>query len=491
MASADLPPEAQAYLQLFPEKALTLDLVIGQAVKASDSYRGLRAQRQAADVPTLYGKAPMETRLSARAEVQDDRTQPQTPFQPNRTQAHGYSLGLSSAFTTGTELSFELFHGYRKIDFSPSVAFAIAPFFETRGSIGLKQHLWKDFFGKATRSDYQSALQQTEARKHSYEVSRENWFFQLAEIYYQAWFAQTQERASEKTLERQQRLLRAVEVKLRRGTSEEPDRLQVLLAKTQAEIQLQRDRQNLGDLWRNLITVLKLPAKWAEIDPADIPMKLDNPVPRAMAACEKGPITTSEANASIAEAEAMQRAAGLAVARAQSNLDPSLDLSFGLAANGINAQSGNSLSDFAQVTYPRYSASLVFTLPFGFYAERAALTEAVANELRADAAAIQARDAAGMNWINGCLDLKRLQQANAWLVSTARDQRKRENLEEERFQLGRSGTLQVIQAGGDATQAGIALSLNETALRLSAWKILRLTGKVREYLNQLEQTKAK
>ncbi len=483
-----LPPEAVAYLSLFPEKALTLDLVVGQAVKASDSYRGLRSLLDAAEAPGLAGKAGLDTRLSARADWLDDRNAPPNPFQPARTQSTTVGLALVTPLRTGTDITLDLSHGYRKLDFAATSLVTLAPYFETRGTVGLTQHLWRNSFGYSTRAGVNAAKAASESLKANYEMQREAWFGQLSDIYYQAWFAQTLEKASRKTLERQDRLLRTVELKVKRGTSEEPDRLQVQAARTQSEIQLYKDKQSLGDLWRNLVTVLKLPVEWMQIDPSDIPMNLDSPVPSALTACEGPKEATPESNATVAQAESAFVAAQFEASRAKSNFNPSLDLNLSFAANGVNGLGSTAISDFSSLAFPRYNANLVFTLPLGFYAERAAAAEAVSKELRAEADFIQAKDLARNGWTNGCLDLKRLHRSNAWLVTTLRDQRKREALEEERFQLGRSGTLQVIQAGGDASQAEVALAMNEISMRSAAWKILKLSGRVREYLNQLEKT---
>jgi outer membrane protein TolC len=485
--SGDLPPEAIAFLATFPEKALTVDLVVGQAVKSSDSYRGLRAMQDAADGPRLSSKAGLDTRLTAQLGWQDDRSRPQTLFQPNRTSGTNYSLGLNTAFSTGTDLSFELAYGYRNIQFNPVAGFAIDPFYETRGTIGITQHLWKNFFGSSTRALVGAGEQSTDAQRAAYEQSRESWFLNITGIYYQAWLAQSQVMEAKKNLARQERLLRVVALKKQRGTAEEPDLLQVKSAKTRAEIQLQDDHSALWTLWRNLVTVLKLPTEWSEIDPVDIPMRLDSPLAGALQACKERPEISETNNAVLAQARASARAASYSVASARDALSPSLDLSLGFAANGVDGNSSTTITDFTRFTYPRYSAALLFTLPFGFYVERAKLAEAVANEIRAEAAALQALDSAKMDWVNGCLDLNRLQRSNEWLRTTSADQRRRENLEEERFQVGRSSTLQVIQAGGDATQAAVALAANEIALRASAWNVLKLNGKIRDYLNQLEQ----
>jgi outer membrane protein TolC len=484
-AAATLPPEAEAYLQVLPEKALTPDAVIGLAIKTSDSYQGVRAQLQATGASALRGRAALANRLSAQFDFIDDQLRPSTPFQPFRTQARKFSLGVSTLFRTGTNVSLELSHGLTELSFQ---TINIAPFAETRGQVIISQSLWKDAFGVATRSALNAAEQSSRSSLAAYQEERENWYFQIAQLYYQAWLAQAKERASRRYLALQERLLKTIQIKIRRGTSEEPDRLQVQGSKTNAVIALEQDKQSLGDLWRTLITTLKLPEQLMQIDPAEIPMKLDSPVERALQNCGSPTKlkTAPEQAATVQKVEASYEAAKLQVEKASSDLNPALDLNLGFAANNIEGNSSQTVDDFVRLQYPKYSASLIFKMPLGFHAERAQLAEARANEARAAALLSAAKDSLKMDWTNGCLDLHRIYQNREWLARTLKDQQRREKLEEERFQLGRAGTLQVIQAGADATQAEQLLNSTETQLRVASWKVLRLTGGVQEHLNQLE-----
>ncbi len=484
-ATAATSPQLQAYLNLLPEKALTPDFVFALAIKSSDSYQSVRAQLQATSSPALRARAALSNRVNAQFDFIDDQLRPSNPFQPFRTQAKKFSLGVSTLFRTGTAVSFDLSHGLTQLSFQ---TLNIAPFAETRGQVNISQSLWKDAFGTATRAAVNAAEQASRSSLAAYQEERENWFFQFAQIYYQAWLAQAKERASRKNLALQERLLKTIQIKLRRGTSEESDRLQVSSSKTSAAIALEQDQQNLGDLWRNIITTLKLPAELLQLDPAEVPMKLDSPVEEALQKCGPGTriSTAPDEAANVLKAHAAHEAAKLQTEKASSEFNPSLDLNLGFAANNVEANSSQTVDDFIRLQFPRYSASVIFKMPLGFYAEKAQLAEARANEARASAQLSVAKDSLKMDWTNGCLELHRLQRSRDWLSRTVGDQQRREKLEEERFQLGRTGTLQVIQAGADATQAEQFLNSTEAQLRLAAWKVLRLSGRVQEYLNQLE-----
>ncbi len=489
VGQATLPPDAQAFLNMIPEKALTLDLVLGRAIASSDNYRALKVQKDAANTVQLRAESSLSTQLTAGLEWQDDRTQPQIIFMPSRTQGTKYSLGASTLFTTGTHVALSLSHGRTELTLSGS---PIPPFTETRGALTLSQSLWRNFLGASTKAGLKSAEQQTVANQAAFEQNREEWFLQLGGLYYQAWAAQARVAASRKNLERQERLLKIINIKLKRGTAEAPDRIQVLSAKTNAQLQLEQDEQDLGDLWRTLLTTLKLPEQWASIDPAEIPMKLDAPITQALRECGNKSTLNAEpkTTSAIRIADAMRDSAQFALEKAKSDYQPSLDLGLSLGANRIDPNSAATW-DFFNLQYPRYAAGITFRYPIGLTAEKAAHTEAVVNQIRADAMAQQARDMGKVDWANGCLTLQRLQRSRDWLAVVAENQHKREELEEERFQIGRAGTLQVIMAGGDATQAEQMLNLAQTQVRLAAWKVLRLTGALNKYLDNLERSENK
>jgi outer membrane protein TolC len=60
-------------------------------------------------------------------------------------------------------------------------------------------------------------------------------------------------------------------------------------------------------------------------------------------------------------------------------------------------------------------------------------------------------------------------------------------LEDQRFSVGRSGVLQVIQAGDDATGAELELAQAQVELRQTSWKIQKSRDQVVPYLEQLEK----
>jgi outer membrane protein TolC len=85
------------------------------------------------------------------------------------------------------------------------------------------------------------------------------------------------------------------------------------------------------------------------------------------------------------------------------------------------------------------------------------------------------------------LELERLAQAAVAHERAYRAQRERERLEEERFSVGRSQLIQVIQAADDAARAEVTYKATLAQHRFAAWNVRRLAGNLDGYLDTLEK----
>lgn len=479
-ATAALPPEAVAALQSVGGK-LTLEAVARYAVKSSDSYRIVSAQRQLPEAAALEAKALFDTTLNATLGWLNDRREPQPPFGPSRQEATQFSIGIEKQFSTGTQLGFDLQHNVVSLTI-PN--FADPSYAETRGTLRISQSLLRNAFGESLRAAERAAKERETAAKEGFRDARESWFLQLAEQFYLAWNAQAQAQAAGGTVQQQERLSAIVTRKLRRGTAERPDLLQVQSALSDARVRQGEAKQRLGDVWRQLVATLRLPASFAAIDPLEIPLDLGPADSAASKRCgEAAPTETIALRKALAEA----RAATLLGEQAASDARPELDLSIGAGANSIEARSLETFGDLARARFPFVQAGLSFKMPFGNEAARAATVNARVAQLRADAAASQERDLLAVLWQNRCLELARLAGATEANEKSFRAQREREKLEEVRFGLGRSPLIQVIQAADDAARAEVTYKATLAQARLAGWNVRRLAGTLDTYLDNLEK----
>src|SRR5690606_30143264 len=122
---------------------------------------------------------------------------------------------------------------------------------------------------------------------------------------------------------------------------------------------------------------------------------------------------------------------------------------------------------------PMWSLGVQLSFPLGMYGEKADVLEAKTRLIQSDAQASQALDQQKMNWVNSCMEFHRAQQSYQAYLEAYEKQLARARLEEERFRIGRSSMLQVIQAGDDATIAELNLRSSEVEKRLVSWQVRR------------------
>lgn len=477
LARAEMPGDMKVLLEGLPGKKINFDLVLALAMRSSDSFRIIQSQRASLRVSEFQSLIPLESRITAGASLLRDEREPQSPFSPIKVHSNTVNLGYSSYFTTGTSVGLDLSHGSTDLGFS---TFTPLSFYETKATLGLSQNLWQDAFGTATRLGSAAGKLFSEAAELGLQISVNDWVVELVQIYYGAWLAQAQLEAARASLQRRTRLLEITEIKARRGTAEEPDVLQIKSALLTSSVLRDQASQNLGERWRGLVVSLKLPAEWSSVDASLIPIALDSPVEEMLALC--GPESTPHAGPDTSplqkRAALSAEAAHLHLEKARSEAKPDLELRGTLSANGIDPAFGPSFSETSRAAHPAWSVGLQLAIPLGFYAEKTKIMAAAADEIRTEAQASQSSDLLKMNWINDCINLHRTQRAWDSHRKAFENQQRRVTLEESRFRIGRGTTIQVIQAGDDATTAQLDLNSAEVERRLAAWKIRRHADRI-------------
>ncbi|MBL7713949.1 MAG: TolC family protein [Bdellovibrionales bacterium] len=487
--AASLPADAQKLLESFPEKKITLPLVLSRAIGASDSFKTVAAR--AASIPSseYESKAPIDTVVLLGTSREVNRNQPISPFGATRTIQGGNSLGARSGFRTGTQLAVEVSDSYFDAVFS---GFPGASSKFTNVKVEASQSLWRDFLGSGTRAGLLAGKSATEAAKLEWWDSVDQWVLDLVTIYYQAWGLQARVTAAERSLERRDRLKKIISVRAKRGTAETPDLLQVDGAMTAARSEVLDARQNLLVIWRNLIISLKMPEEWLKIDPADVPLALEKTIAPTLEACESSQVPATSPSVEMANLR-RESAEGRADALVD-RVRPDLSLKASVNSNAVAGYTStvgfdSRFSDAIAGKNPAWTLGLQLQFPIGAYTERAAASRAVADRDQAIAAASMMKDQLKVDWLNHCGDLARWKKVLADQKSLLEKMQERVRLEETRYQQGRTSPTQVIQAGDDATSAELGLRNAEVQLHLAAWKVRRLQGEIRTEIRKLDTEK--
>jgi outer membrane protein TolC len=489
---ASIPPDAQAFLEGLPGQVLTPELILTQALQHSDHFRSIQAQLIAIDAGTLQARAPLDTRFFSSIGRTVDETEPTSPFGFSRIEANHLNIGVSRLFETGTELEFNLQHGATGLTLPPTPQIPNDQeqnFFETRARLNLNQNLWQDAFGRTTRLGLEASQKKRSAQLAQYNQAQEEFGLGMLQQYYQAWIFQSQVRSNQENLERRRQLLNITQLRLERGTAERPDLLQVRNAYRQTQTQLSATQQSLGEIWKVLVTSLKFPAHWIEIDPVLVPLDLsEEHINQAKQACDPpsgetaAPVQSPETLIADFSAQAFR----IEATQAQQRLAPRLLLGLGVTTNSVDEDSiVTTLSENLRFENPAWTVSLSLQFPLGRSAERSVYQNTKAQEIRAEAQASIAKDALRVNWMNTCSALKQLDETRTQLQNVYLSQLERERLEQQRFRIGQILAHQAIQAGDDAGQSKLALDQTVAQLHLTAWQVKRLNTELLTLIKNL------
>lgn len=481
-----IPADALALLASLPEGKITLPYVLRAAARTSDSFRAVQAQEHERLVAPLGAHAALDWRVRAQGSRLIDNREPPTPFNPSANRTTNYSFGVSKRFFTGTEAALDVGQGSTTLDFT---TINTLRYNQSEAKLTLTQDLLKDALGIATRHQLEAAELQGQAAESDYNDAVERWALALTEAFYGAWLSQSQALASEESLARRERLLRIMGIKRARGTAESTDILQVESSLLNSKIQLESAGQALGERWRTLILTLKLPVEWLTIDPRLVPLKLDDPFPEARALCQRhGRMGGGYPEPFVlTRAKKLREAAQSSLRQAESLRLPEVKLFGSAAFNGINGTASTTVREVTGFDHPAYEFGVRFNMPLESSAERAQVATARIQADRADALASQSESALPVDWLNLCADLGAKTNALDHARAAHGKQIKRAQLEEERFRIGRTPTLNVIQAGDDATGARLDRDRLEVTARLAAWQVLKLAAKVKPALDSLAE----
>lgn len=483
-----LPSDLTNYLQKMPEQALTVPVILQLGLGNMDAYKAVEAQLLQKDANFYEEKArELGTTLTVAAEVLDNENEPANSLSPTSIKTNELSAKLQKKFSTGTSVEAEISHGDSETTF---ISFPTSEFKTTEARIAVTQNLWNNFFGKRSKKRLQSGEEQSKAVEAKVAAETLDWMDGLRQRLYNAWLAQEQVRAAKENEERKKRLLKITRLQFRRGTSEEPDVLQVERNLTLSQLQKRDAQDGIEQIWRALVLSLKLPIHWLNIDPMHIPLKLDEPIKAARNECqmsqdlEQAALQTPE----IQQLSAQKKASEYLLSAGKEGLKPSLDFSLGLQANGVDVDDrGETFSETISADHPYLSMNLTLTYPFEKYEQKAQIQRQLSQKKVLEAQIASAQSTFLAEYKNDCALLESWVEKVSLLKEVMRKQKRRNKLEEKRFRLGRGSVLNVIQAGDDATASQSDLNNAEITTRNHAWNVLRKVGQSKKFLEGLKK----
>jgi outer membrane protein TolC len=484
--------EVEAFVKSLPNKTVTLDLVLALGVQRSQSFKALTAEILTSQNPYLEAEAVLNPTLNlSTGFVYSEGDSSASPTAPIENRRQKSQLSLSKYFSTGTGVSLTAIHEKAEMDFAvgaPISMLGLTNYHDFNWSLGIKQNLLRDSFGTATRARLEGTQKLSTGLKFQAQQKLEDWAVGLAGLYYQAWLARIQMQVAADRRARQKRLLSVSDLQFKRGTLEEPDYLQIRSLNEESEIQLGQAKRNLENVWTLLVNNLGLPEAFLKLDPAKIPMTLDDLEWELGGICTnlsreenfKRPIPELEA------ARARSEAGDLLASAARSQLFPVVSLDFSVGSKGLDESSSNSLSEAASIDYPSYYAGLSFEWKFGDSGARARALEAHKLKLQGEAALGTAQDTADADLRDLCRKFAFYRRDLDVLARVLQDRKRRSELDERRFRIGRIDVTQVIRSGDEFSGTQLAFEQQNIAVHETLWKLRRYNLKMNEYVEKLK-----
>lgn len=482
-----LPPKAQSYLDKIPERRLTLPYVIKVALKNAEAYKMLAYQYATADIESQVVGAITDTSLSVDGVYTDDNSVKTNPFSPLRTKQWKYNFGLNKYWSSGTRTSLGWEYENSTSEFDQTFISGFGSGFATdfkqsTAVILLEQNLLKDSFGSSFRNKRRAAKKRGESIQWQTRSDLEKLTLDFILQYYNAWLTQQQVRSIQEQVRRQKKLVRILTKRSRKGAVEKPDLIQVeaLLASNQAKLAV--TQTSLAKQWEALVISLKLPSEFLEVNPMEVPLDIDNPIPLGVRVCgHKEP----QKNANIVVLEKKLEGLDADFKAAKNSSLPDLKLVAGYRGNSIDPRASQTMQnvlagrdDDGFGRGPSWNMGLKLIWPLSNSEARAERTkkyiekEQVASELRT------AVDTLKVEWRDLCRRLRVEKNNDRIFKSVVLEQKKRVKAEGRRFSLGRATVNQLVTAEDDLGLWEYNSQQKEIEVRQLSWQVQKYSGEL-------------
>jgi outer membrane protein TolC len=482
----NLSPEALAEIKKIeselPEKAITLDFVIGRGLQASDSLQKIKAEWERGSSPYLQSLSAFDPEFRSRLSWTKDNSEPTQPFMPNSVRSTQAEASISSALPTGSRLTAAFSHERTRTGFADSTP---PRYHYSVARIEMVQSLWRDAFGRGGRALLASGRAGSAAIQAQSLALLEDWYLGFADLFYDAWLAQQDYESIRAQVLRREKLKRAADQRVRRGSSARTDLLQASAAYDLSLVQQELAEVRLQDIWRALVIALNLNQEFLAIHPSMIPMKLDDPSAASLKLCES--VSRDELlmkNSRILASTELRKSAEAQKRWKREDVRADVELFGSLAASNSEGGAWDAMSDSLALNHQAWSVGAQVRLPLFRARGKADYSDAVSAERKAVADEALARTELDIGWRNDCAQLKSQVENLKRLRSALQSQSQREQQLNERYEIGDATVFELVQAGDDATQVERDLDQATAAVRRLAWRVQTHTGLVASTLRK-------
>ena len=417
------------------QTSLTLDSYLEQVRTQNPEARSMREQVNKAQLRLDEAEVPLSSEFYTKYNYVDDKNEPTNGFMASRIRNTGLRMGVRDTTTFGLSTDFfaENNHG-QMMGISPG--FMMTDYHDSRAGVELKQSLWRNGFGEFTRAnlEMQRGMSRVELLKRQFDYK--NLMLRAENAYWTLVSLNQIVRVQEENLGRAKKLNDWMAKRVNSRLVDDVEGLQAQASLEMRDLELQTSLDERAQVARQFNTLRG--AGKDEVEPlADLPgadILLKNSAdPAKQMTREDFKIVYEQAEISL------QQMRG-----ARSQIAPQLDLTAGLATNGLDAQRSRSFEELERMNNPTWQVGVMFSIPLDY-----SLVHNMRKSYKAENAAAEAlRQHAAFNEERSWHDLQtqkteaqRRFQRSVTLEKTQTELVKRER---ERLLNGRTTTFQAI-----------------------------------------------
>ena len=403
---------------------------------------------------------------------------------------NSFNLGIEKNFVSGTSLKVSSYYGFGEnlnamnnssfMNFNPqSVNTSIG---EKNSDLGmtlyLRQNLLNDAFGYASIKRKHAAILEDNIVTLGVASDIEDWIIKVTEIYYSIWLLNSQIESEINRLNSQKRLLKVAHVKRDRGVDNQSDIFEIEAGMSLAQGAIVGLEQEAENRLRDLEAATNLKTKLREFYNGEAKNVL-NLGKRRLSYKDICDFQMNDLHPMALQAlQKKVSASNLSLEASKNQTLPNVFI------EGAFNQNSNKGSHFFKE--PNYFIGLGFSYNIFSYKERANYHASLMNKTRSVHEILAFKTRNYSQYKNYCETYRVSKEIKKMILESISKYKKRQEIEEKRFRLGRSDATRVIYAMKDLINAEFERAKVERKLSVSYWKILKSFGKINEEIQYIE-----
>lgn len=465
---------------------LTLPMILQGTLKTVQ-FQKLQLQLLTKDSARVRVESQLEPRSGASLSLLNNHAQALGPTATDNAQHYQLKLSHNQMLKTGTALTAEWLLEHRSADFTME-QLPDSSSYQSQFAFAVKQSLTRNFWGKSYQAQLDAARMQEQAIEQRVASETETMLMGIVEIYHRAWLVRERLAAARRNLALQWRLRKVIRAKSELGTAEETDLLQVKSAVAESRQRVRDSKKTLKDIWYQLVIPMRLPPEYLDVDVEKITIALESGQEFALATCkdwQQQNFDNLQTSPQMDFYKKSWEALQYRLMTQKERLYPDIFVALRVTNNGMNESFGTSIFDSVFSADLTLSLTAGIEMTLGNHAARADLKDIVQQQHMLELNIAQLKDNLRLNALTGCDRVRRLLAKEKVLKRVLSNNKQRVALLEEKFELGQTEVLSVIQAGREVISTELQLKETVQDMAVSAWKIRQNAGQVLTYLQGL------